>query len=87
VPAHVFDDGEHTYIALPAAARLGEMPLLFAVAAGGQLTLINYHLDGETLVADRVLEHAVLVVGAAKARDQQRLDIVNRSLAGGGAGR
>jgi P-type conjugative transfer protein TrbG len=87
VPAHVFDDGEHTYIALPPGARLGELPLLFAVGQDGQLALLNYHLDGLTLVADRVLEHAVLVVGAARARDQRRLDIVNRSLSGSAAGR
>jgi P-type conjugative transfer protein TrbG len=82
VPAQIFDDGEHTYIALPPAAHLAEMPLLFAVTQGGQLALLNYHLDGQTLVADRVLDHAVLVVGAAKPRDQQRLDILNRSFPG-----
>jgi type IV secretion system protein VirB9 len=83
VPAQIFDDGEHTYIALPPGAHLGEMPLLFSVTQHGQLALINYHLDGQTLVADRVLDHAALVVGAAAKRDEQRLEIVNRAYGAG----
>jgi P-type conjugative transfer protein TrbG len=79
VPQQVFDDGEHTYLALSPAARLADMPLLFALGPRGELTLINHHLEGQTLIADRVLERAVLVVGAASKRDAQRLEIVNRA--------
>jgi type IV secretion system protein TrbG len=79
VPAQVFDDGEHTYIALPPGARLAEMPLLFALGPHGELALLNYQLDGQTLVADRVLERAALVVGSAKKKDEQRLEILNRA--------
>ncbi|HEV3075975.1 MAG TPA: TrbG/VirB9 family P-type conjugative transfer protein [Thermoanaerobaculia bacterium] len=88
VPAQVFDDGEHTYIALAPGARLAEMPLLFALGPHGELALLNYHLDGQTLVADRVLERAALVVGGAKKRDEQRLEILNRAFgAAAGNGR
>jgi P-type conjugative transfer protein TrbG len=87
VPAQVFDDGEHTYIALPPAARLGPLPLLFALGPHGELALVNHQLDGDTLVADRVLDHAVLLVGGAKKKDEQRLEIVNRAFpTGAGAG-
>jgi P-type conjugative transfer protein TrbG len=79
VPAQVFDDGEHTYLALSAGARLADMPLLFALGPRGELTLINHHLEGQTLIADRVLDRAVLVVGAASKRDEKRLEIVNRA--------
>jgi P-type conjugative transfer protein TrbG len=85
VPAQVFDDGEHTYIALPPGAHLAEMPLLFALGSHGELALLNYHLDGQTLVADRVLERAALVVGGAKKRDEQRLELVNRAFGAPGA--
>jgi P-type conjugative transfer protein TrbG len=81
VPSQVFDDGEHTYLALSPGARLADMPLLFALGPRGELTLINHHLEGQTLIADRVLERAVLVVGAASNRDAQRLEIVNRAYA------
>jgi P-type conjugative transfer protein TrbG len=85
VPSQVFDDGEHTYLALAPAARLADMPLLFALGPRGELTLINHHLEGQTMIADRVLERAVLIVGAAGKRDAQRLEIVNRAYAGSAA--
>jgi P-type conjugative transfer protein TrbG len=79
VPAEVFDDGLHTYLVLAPAARLAELPILLGVEPGGGLALLTYHLDGQTLIADRVLERAVLVVGHGKPRDEQRLEIANRA--------
>jgi P-type conjugative transfer protein TrbG len=79
VPNQIFDDGEHTFIGLSPAARLAEMPLLFSLGPHGELAILNYHLEGQTLIADRVLERAVLVVGSAKKKDEQRLEILNRS--------
>jgi type IV secretion system protein TrbG len=79
VPAQVFDDGVHTYLVLPPAAQVAELPILLGVEPGGALALLTYRLDGRTLVADRVLEHAVLVVGHGSRRDEQRLDVVNRA--------
>jgi type IV secretory pathway VirB9-like protein len=79
VPAQVFDDGEHTYLVLPPAARLAELPILLAVEPGGALALLTYHLEDQTLVADRVLDHAVLLVGHGRPKDEQRLEIVNRA--------
>jgi P-type conjugative transfer protein TrbG len=79
VPAQVFDDGLHTYLVLPPAAHLGELPILLGVEPGGGLALLTYHLDGQTLIADRVLERAVLVVGHGRPRDEQRLEIANRA--------
>jgi P-type conjugative transfer protein TrbG len=78
IPAQIFDDGEHTYITLAPSAHLAEMPLLFSLGQHGELALLNYHLDGQTLVADRVLDRAALVVGNAKKKDEQRLEIANR---------
>jgi type IV secretion system protein VirB9 len=81
-PTQVFDDGEHTYLVLGASAPLADLPVLMAVDGDGSLALVSYHLEGQTLVADRVLEHAVLMVGPAghgRGKDQQRLDITNRS--------
>ena len=87
VPSQVFDDGEHTYLVLPAAARLAELPILLGVEPSGGLALLTYHLEGNTLVADRVLERAVLVVGHGKPRDEQRLEIANRGFASRGGRR
>jgi type IV secretion system protein VirB9 len=87
VPSQVFDDGEHTYLVLPPAARLAELPILLGVEPGGGLALLTYRLEGNTLVADRVLERAVLVVGHGKPRDEQRLEIANHGFAGRGGRR
>jgi type IV secretion system protein VirB9 len=79
VPAQVFDDGLHTYLVLGPAAHLAELPILLGVEPGGGLALLTYHLDGQTLIADRVLERAVLVVGHGRPKDEQRLEIANRA--------
>jgi type IV secretion system protein TrbG len=79
VPAQVFDDGLHTYLVLPPAAHLAELPILLGLEPGGGLALLTYHLDGQTLIADRVLERAVLVVGHGRPKDEQRLEIANRA--------
>ena len=84
VPAQIFDDGEHTYLVLPPAARLAELPILLAVEPGGALALLTYHLEGQTLVADRVLDRAVLLVGHGRPKDEQRLEIANRRTAEAG---
>ena len=86
VPSQVFDDGEHTYLVLPPAARLAELPILLGIEPGGGLALLTYHLEGQTLVADRVLERAVLMVGHGKPRDEQRLEILNRAFGKRGGG-
>jgi type IV secretory pathway VirB9-like protein len=79
-PAQVFDDGEHTYIVLPAGARVEEAPVLLAVLADGTTALLNYHLERQTFVADRVVERAVLAAGSGKGRGgEQRIEIVNRA--------
>ncbi|HVT17861.1 MAG TPA: TrbG/VirB9 family P-type conjugative transfer protein, partial [Thermoanaerobaculia bacterium] len=81
-PAQVFDDGEHTYIVLPPAARTEEAPALFAVEPGGKTALINYRLERQTFIADRVLGRAVLVAGAGRRGGGQRLEIVNHGRRG-----
>jgi P-type conjugative transfer protein TrbG len=81
VPTQVFDDGEHTYVVLPPAAHLAELPILLGVEPGGGLALLSYRVEGDTLIADRVLERAALVVGHGRHRDEQRLEISNRSFA------
>lgn len=75
-PREVFDDGTRTYIVLPEQARNAEMPILYAVE-GGEQQVLNYALRGDTIVADRVLRRAALVVGSGGA--ERKLEIENRS--------
>lgn len=75
-PREVFDDGTRTFIVLPEQARAAEMPILYALE-GGEQQVLNYALRGDTIVADRVLRRAALVVGSGGA--ERRLEIENRS--------
>lgn len=78
IPRDVFDDGVRTYIVLPEQARTGEMPILYALE-GGERQVLNYALRGDTLIADRLLQSAALVLGSG--RGERTLEIENRMLA------
>jgi type IV secretion system protein TrbG len=85
-PRQVFDDGERTYIVVPVAARWGEAPVLFELRGDGTTALLNYRVEGETYVADRVVERVVLMGGTGGKKAAARLEITNRGF-GGGRGR
>jgi P-type conjugative transfer protein TrbG len=76
MPAEVFDDGIRTFIVLPEHARNGELPILYMVE-GGEKQVLNYALRGDTIVADRVLRRAVLVVDVGGG--EQKVEIENRA--------
>ena len=68
-PQVVFDDGRFTYFKLP--ANLQELPALFAVIEGKEFSLVNFDLKGEYLVAQRLLDAAVLKLGRSEVRVAQ----------------
>lgn len=68
-PLVVFDDGRFTYFKL--ATSLQEMPALFAVIEGNDYSLVNFEIKGDYLVAQRLLEHAVLKLGKAEVKVQR----------------
>ena len=79
-PSQVFDDGEHTYILLPDAARHAEAPALLAAQPDGSLALLNYRLEQQAYVTDRVVDRAVLVIGDGAGKGhRQQLEIVNHA--------
>jgi type IV secretion system protein VirB9 len=73
IPAEVFDDGIRTYVVLPEQARTGELPILYMLE-GGERHVLNYALRGDTIVADRVLQKAVLVVGTGDGERTVRIE-------------
>lgn len=76
IPAEVFDDGTRTYVVLPPEARNGELPVLYLLE-GGERSVLNYALRGDTIVADRVLHKAVLVVETGDG--ERKVEIENRA--------
>jgi P-type conjugative transfer protein TrbG len=73
-PGRVYNDGTKTYIELPKGAK--EVPVLFALRKGGFLGLghqkaqCNFRVHGQWLVADAVLDKAVLVSGVGSSQEK-----------------
>lgn len=65
-PTQVFDDGKFTYLRMPQDVQ--EMPALFSVIEGQEFALVNYTVDGSYMVAQRLLETAVLKLGKNEVR-------------------
>lgn len=65
-PEIVFDDGRFTYFRMP--ADLQEQPALFAVIEGNDYSLVNYTVNGNFIVAQRLLDSAVLKLGKPEVR-------------------
>lgn len=76
IPVDVFDDGIRTHIVLPASARAVELPILYLLE-DGEKHVLNYALHGDTIVADRVMRRAVLLVNTGE--DEQTIEIENRA--------
>ncbi len=63
-PLRAFDDGQQTFIQLPASIALDEAPPLFLVDGKGAAELVNYRLSGRFYVVDRMFNAAELRLGA-----------------------
>jgi len=65
-PSVVFDDGRFTYYKLP--QDIQELPALFALIDGNDYSLVNFEVQGQYLVAQRLMPLAVLKLGRAEVR-------------------
>jgi type IV secretion system protein VirB9 len=78
-PARLADDGAHVYLVLPSAARPGPAPVLYALE-DGKRTLLNYAVEGDLYVTDRLFQRAALVVGDASLEIEHRAPGRRRAL-------
>lgn len=62
-PLRVFDDGRKTFLQMPKAMKASDAPALFLVENDEPL-LVNYRVNGDYFVVDRLFEEAELRVGA-----------------------
>lgn len=82
-PVRVYDDGARTVIEFPAESATTDLPPLFVRTAEGQ-ELVNYRVQGQRYVVDRLFEVAELRLGQAdpvvvrieRQRPNHRLRIV-----------
>ena len=72
-PVRVMDDGQKTYIEMPAAAMHQDLPTLLVVTASGT-EMVNFRVQNNTYIVDRLFSHGALLIGTGK--HQERFDIV-----------
>ena len=64
-PDRVLDDGQHTYIFYPNDGRFREVPTLM-IYSNGKTELVNFRVDGNRYVVDRLFDRGVLILGVGK---------------------
>jgi type IV secretion system protein TrbG len=64
-PDRVLDDGQHTYIYYPNDGRFREVPTLM-IDVNGKTELVNFRVDGNRYVVDRLFDKGVLLLGIGK---------------------
>ena len=72
-PLRAFDDGRHVFIEFPAGVSQGEMPPLWVIGAQGGAELVNYRVQGNHMIVDRLFAAAELRLGGDP---QQKVRIV-----------
>ena len=77
LPTRVFDDGQKTFIHLPPGAAHRETPALMIVGADGSMDMVNYRVQGDAYVVDRLFDRAVLVLDVGS--NQRRVTISSKS--------
>lgn len=68
-PERVYDDGQQTFLRLPATAKSGEMPVLL-VRKGSTDVLVNYRVKDQARIVDGIFERIVLIVGVGSAQEK-----------------
>ena len=62
-PLRAFDDGRQVFIAFPSGISQGEMPPLWVIGPAGGAELVNYRIQGNHMVVDRLFAAAELRLG------------------------
>jgi type IV secretion system protein VirB9 len=62
MPTRVFDDGRRTWIEMPEAVASSDLPPLFVITGEGA-ELVNYRVQGQRYMVDRVFDVAELRLG------------------------
>jgi type IV secretion system protein TrbG len=63
-PLRAFDDGRQVFIAFPIGIGQGEMPPLWVIGPAGGAELVNYRIQGNHMIVDRLFAAAELRLGS-----------------------
>jgi type IV secretion system protein VirB9 len=75
-PIRAFDDGAHVYIQMPDGMKSSEAPALL-INAGSGTQMVNYRVEGDYYVVDRLFSDAMLVSGVGRDQDRVTISAVN----------
>jgi type IV secretion system protein VirB9 len=67
-PLRAFDDGRQVFIAFPAGIGHGEMPPLWVIGPAGGAELVNYRIQGNHMIVDRLFAAAELRLGGEQQK-------------------
>lgn len=62
-PVRVFDDGRKVYIQMKKSMDVTEAPVLFEKSKKGDLSIVNYRVQGDYYIVDKLFKTAVLKLG------------------------
>jgi type IV secretion system protein VirB9 len=68
-PIRAFDDGSHVYIQMAPGMKTSDAPALL-IAAGSGTQMVNYRVEGNYYVVDRLFNQAILVSGVGRQQDR-----------------
>jgi type IV secretion system protein VirB9 len=66
-PIRVFSDGQKTYLQMPSKLKASEAPVLLGLSEDSEPVLLNYRVNGDYYIVDRVIERAELRVGTNRS--------------------
>lgn len=73
-PVEVHDDGTRVYVVFGPGIDMGDLPPLYRLGSDGKTAeLINFHVEGRTLIAERLFDRAELRLGAKRRAQAVRL--------------
>jgi type IV secretion system protein VirB9 len=73
-PIEVYDDGRRVFVVFGPQIDMADLPPLYRVGPDGKTAeLINFHVEGRALVAERLFDHAELRLGAKRRAQAVRL--------------
>ena len=76
-PVQVFDDGRQTFIQFAPNVAQGDLPPLFVIGADGKSAeLVNYRVQGQHMVVDRLFQAAELRLGDKNTAQRVRIEKV-----------
>jgi len=67
-PLRAFDDGRQVFIAFPTGIGQGEMPPLWVIGPAGGAELVNYRIQGNHMIVDRLFAAAELRLGGEQQK-------------------